>query len=118
MASTKFTKRDLNRYRKVYPYVRREPRMVLISDKEVTMEVGSIPFDSNGPVFKRYTFTENFPSVPFVTSVSIESGSPSPTDGNADVNVFVRLVTSEYVQIEVSQKFTGAVHFHAIWISS
>ena len=115
MASTKFTKRNLNRYRKVYPYVRREPRMALISDKEVVIEVGSVKFGSSWSTpWVRYTFTESFPAAPLVTATSIDSDLA----GNADVNAFVRVVTNKYVDIEVSQLFTGAVNFHAIWISS
>tara|TARA_Y100000310_G_scaffold335104_1_gene416337 strand:+ start:2066 stop:2413 length:348 start_codon:yes stop_codon:yes gene_type:complete len=115
MAFTKFTKRDLNRYRKVYPYVRREPRMAFISNKEVTMEVGSITFEGeNSPIFKRYMFTERFPSPPMVTATSVDSKS----SGTADVNTFIKVVTRTYVEVEVSQKFIGTVHFQAIWIGS
>ena len=59
MAVTKFKKRDLNRYRKVYPYVRREPKSVLCSEKYVTMEIGSVTF-SNGEEWTRYDFTDSF----------------------------------------------------------
>jgi hypothetical protein len=115
MAFTKFTKRDLNRYRKVYPYVRREPRMALISNKEVTMEVGSLRFEGeNTAIYKRFRFTEHFPSPPMVTATSVDSES----SGTADVNAFIKVVTNEYVEVEVSQKFIGTVHFQAIWIGS
>lgn len=87
--------------------------MVLISDKEVTMEVGSLTF-TNDAVWKRYMFTETFYSAPFVTAISVDSSE----SGNADVNVFVKAVTSTYVDLEVSQIFAGTIHFHAIRISS
>ena len=111
MAFTKFKKRNLNRYRKVYPYVRREPRMVLCSDKEVTMEVGSVTFN-NDAVYKRFTFTEWFPGVPYVTALSVDSENHN----SADLNVFVKVLTTTYVELEVSQTFVGKVHFHAIWV--
>ena len=46
MAGTKFTKRNLQRYRKVYPFIRREPRMALVSDAEATIEVGALRFNN------------------------------------------------------------------------
>ena len=110
MSSTKFTKRNLNRYRKVYPYIRRDPLYALISDNAALLEVGSVDFVDVSS--KTYTFTESFPSAPVVTATSVDSSSTN----NADVNVFVSSLTTTSMTIETSQKFTGTVDFHAIWI--
>ena len=40
MSSTKFIRRDLNRYRKIYPYIRKSPHYAYYSDKEAIIEVG------------------------------------------------------------------------------
>ena len=44
MGSTKFTKRDLNRFRKVYPYAQRRKVLRSISENSFTIEEGTIIF--------------------------------------------------------------------------
>lgn len=111
MASTKFTKRNLQRFRKVYPYIRREPRNIYCSDKEAVIEVGSITFTNTNS--GTYIFQENFPSVPTISAISVDSSS----NNQANVNVFVTSVSTSEITIEVSQNFTGTVDFHALWVS-
>jgi hypothetical protein len=110
MAGTKFTKRNLQRYRKVYPFIRREPRMALVSDAEATIEVGALRFNNTNS--ETYIFEENFPGTPYISAISVDSDS----NNSADVNVFVKSVTDLQVVIETSNDFTGDVHFHAIWV--
>ena len=109
-SGTKFKKRDLQRWRKIYPYIRRQPRYVLESEKEATLEVGAIDFNNSSS--GTYTFNEYFQSAPTITGLSVEI----PGNESADVNVFVRLVSTTQLEIETSQAFTGKVHLHAIWI--
>ena len=111
MQTSTFKKRDLNRYRKVYPYIRRKPVTTFISENETVMEVGSVTFsDANTG---EHVFKENFGSAPYVTAISIDTES----NNQADVNIFVRSVSTSSVIFESSQTFTGKIHFHAIVIS-
>lgn len=112
MASTKFKKRDLNRYRKIYPYIRREPRFVTVSENDVLIEIGEITFTDSST--GTYTFTETFASAPVVTAITYDS------EGNdsANVNAFISSLTTASVTIDTSQNFTGKIQFHAIWIES
>lgn len=112
MPSTKFTKRNLNRYRKVYPYLRREPRYELVSTNEATIEIAEVPFFESSTEI--YVFTESFPSRPIVTATSVDSESTS----TADVNVFLTELSSTRVKLETSGLFTGVVHIHAIYVGS
>ena len=112
MASSKTYKRDLNRYRKVYPYIRRKPKNILMSDKEIIIEVAEIPFSNQNSA--TYAFREKFDGTPIVTAVTIDSTSSNI----ADVNVFISSVSRNSVTLDVSQNLTGAVHIHAIYIAS
>ena len=73
MAGTKFSRRNLNRFKMTYPYIRRRPRYEWVSDKEVTIEVGELVFTdaSTGT----YAFEESFASAPIITSISYDSES-------------------------------------------
>jgi hypothetical protein len=111
MASTKFKKRNLNRYRKIYPYLRRAPVWSYIANKECIIEVGSIVFtNSNSEI---HTFSENYGHIPTVTAIAYDS------DGNnsADVNVFISALSKTKMTVETSQSFTGTVQFHAIMVA-
>ncbi len=112
MASTKFKKRDLNRYRKIYPYLRRKPVWSYCADKEVIIEVGSITFTNSNS--ESHTFSENFSEAPTVTAIAYDSEGNS----SADVNVFITSVSKTQVTIGVSNNFTGTVEFHAIMVVS
>ena len=109
MAGAKFKKRDLNRFRKVYPFIRREPRNTFISDEPITIEVGKVEFNSSQST---YLFSETFTSAPTITGISVDSQS----NNGANVNIFVSLITKTRVVFDSSQEFNGTVHFHAIQI--
>tara|TARA_Y100000310_G_C20419977_1_gene686213 strand:- start:193 stop:531 length:339 start_codon:yes stop_codon:yes gene_type:complete len=112
MASTKLKKRDLNRYRKIYPYLRRQPRYAYVADKETIIEIGSLKFSNEN--FKVHWFDQKMSTVPVVTAVAFDSEG----NNSSDVNVFITAITTKYVRIETSQNFTGAVEFHAIMVAS
>ena len=112
MAGTKTKQRNKNRFRKVYPYIRRRPRYELVSDSEFTIEVGELAFTNSSA--STHTFSQTFSSVPTITAISVDSSS----NNTADVNVFVSSVTTAAVTIKTSQTFTGTVHFHAILVGS
>jgi hypothetical protein len=110
VAGTKFKKRDMNRYRKVYPYLRKSPKYRMMSDKRVQLEVGQLSFSSDAEA--TFTFAEPFEGQPYVTIIAVDS------EGNdsADVNAYIKTVNTKTVTIGVSQAFTGVIHIHSIWI--
>ena len=112
MAKATFKKKNRNRYRKVYPYIRKSPVYEYCSDKAMEMEVGEILFSDSDN--ETYTFTSTFDSAPIINSISVDGYS----NGSANVNVYVESVTTTTVTIRTSAQFTGKVHFHAIRISS
>jgi hypothetical protein len=112
VSSTKFIRRDLNRYRKIYPYIRKSPHYAYYSDKEAIIEVGEIDFTNSSA--GSYTFKETYSSVPIISAISYDSLG----NNIADVNVFVTSLSTTAVTIETSQNFTGKVHFQAIWIGT
>ena len=105
-------KRDLNRYRKVYPYLRRSPHWKLISDKSAIIEVGDVDF--NNANSGTYTFKESFSSIPMITAISYDSEGNS----SADINVFITGLTLTDVTFGTSNNFTGQIQFHAVWVAS
>jgi hypothetical protein len=108
----KFRKRNKNRFRKVYPFLRRKPVYETILEGSANIEVGYIDY-SNTDV-GTYTFTSTFTSAPIVTATAVET--PAGTDAN--INVYIEAVTTSNVTIRVSDaNFIGRVHLHAITAS-
>ena len=102
-------KRDKNRFRKTYPYLRRKPVFENISAGGSSIEVGIINYNKTD--VGTHTFTTSFSSVPTITAIAAETSGGSP----ANVNVYVEFVDLNSVQIRVSDaNFVGNVHFHAI----
>ena len=114
MGSIKTKLRNLNRYRKVYPYLRRRPVNTYIVDGELAVEAVSLNF-VNQSAFT-HVFEEVFDSVPTITAISVDvdPSTDNAGPGVADVNVFVKAVTTTQVTFETSDVFTGRIHFHAI----
>ena len=82
MAGTTFKKRDLNRFRKTYPYIRRKPINSFVSEKETILEAGSLTFSAASSA--THTFTEIYDSAPFVTAIAVD------TDSNESSYIFDR----------------------------
>lgn len=99
---------DLNRYRKIYPFLRFKPSIQQIQESDVIVEAGEITFTSADS--GSHSFTKSFSSAPYVTATAYDSA------GNADanVNVFITAVSTSAVTIKTSAAFTGKVQFHAI----
>ena len=98
---------DLNRYRKIYPFIRMKPSIQTGTDT-VIAESAEVTFANANSV--AYTFTKTFTSTPFVTAIA----SDSEGNESANVNVFISSVSLTSVTIETSAPFTGVVHIHAI----
>ena len=112
MAKTVFKKKDRNRYRKVYPYIRKSPVYELCSDKETEIEVGEVIFSNSSS--ESFSFSSKFKTVPTITAISYDSES----NGSADINVYINSVTRYAVTFRTSAPFTGKVQFHAIRIGT
>ena len=109
-----FKRRDANRFRKVYNYIRKKPVNQFVSDTGFTMVIGDVDFaNSSGPVTFTYTSadpTVSFSNVPVVTALSVDNLSNS----SANVNIFITSVTTTQVQFESSAPFTGKVNFQVV----
>ena len=109
-----FKKRDKNRFRKVYQYIRKKPVDQYCSDTPFLMIVGEVTFtNSSGP--ETFTYSSVLPShifikVPVVTAIAVDSLSNSA----ANVNVFVTSITTTAVQFSSSALFSGTVNFQLI----
>jgi hypothetical protein len=115
VGTLKFKQKDKNRFRKVYPFLRRKPVYELVVIGDANIEVGVI--DYNNTDTGTHTFTAAFISVPVITAIAVEESSmPGSTSGN--INVYVSAVSTTEVTIKVSDaNFVGRVHFHAILAS-
>ena len=111
MATTKFKKRNLNRYRKIYPYIRREPRYELISTSEAIIEIASLPFDRSTE--ETYTFAEFFIGVPHVTATVVDSSGTN----TANTGIYISSLDSSAVTIRTTGLFSGVVHLHIIYVA-
>jgi len=112
MASSTFNKRDLNRFRKVYPYNRKRERLSIVPSAEAfKIEVGTAVFDGQDSL--AVNFAESFTATPIVTAISVDTES----NDQANINVFISAVSTTAVTFETSAVFTGTIHFHAIQVS-
>lgn len=110
MSTVVLKKRDLNRFTKIYPYARFPKREVTETSESFNVENGFISFNNeSGP--KVYNFVGSFSSVPSISAISVE------TSNNANVNVYVKTVTTTYASFEVSAPFTGQVSFTVMQVS-
>lgn len=109
-----FKKRDANRFRKVYNYIRRKPVDQFVSNTGFTMIVGDVDFNNtSGPVTFTYTTADPlvlFANVPSVTAISVDDLANS----SANVNIFITAVTTTTVTFESSAPFTGKVNFQIV----
>ncbi len=112
MPGAKFTKRDLDRFRKVYPFIRRTPRNSLYaSAPEAIIEIADIVVTATNTV--TYDFKETFPDAPVVTLTAKD------TDGSPNiVSAIVTTVNATQVIIGISATFTGTIGLQAIYIPS
>jgi hypothetical protein len=113
MAKTyKFTKRDKNRYRKIYRYIRKKPVYHYCSADDYKLIVGYVDFTNTaGPITYTYPssgkYAVKYKNAPIVTAIAVDSKSNS----SADVNIFITSITILEVKFSSSAPFTGRVHF-------
>jgi hypothetical protein len=105
------TRIDLQRYKKTYPFLRREPRLVFTSESEptlaATIETAQASFAGTDTI--AYIFTKTFSTAPKVTI--------SPIGTSANFNVFIDSVSTSSVIIKASVANSDSVHIHAIEVT-
>jgi hypothetical protein len=107
MASTGFTKRDANRFRKVYPFIRRTPRYEIFAGKSgVIIEVAEVSFAGVSSV--EYIFQDTYDADPIVTVTNKSSTST--------VNLAITALSTTAVTIGASTSWTGTAEVHIIYI--
>ena len=109
-----FKKRDANRSRKVYNYIRRKPVDQFVSDNGFTMLTGNVDFvNTSGPITLNYSSIDeivSFSNVPSITAISVDNIN----NNSANVNIFITSVTTTTVIFESSAPFTGKVNFQIV----
>tara|TARA_A100001015_G_scaffold86850_1_gene96550 strand:- start:2632 stop:2964 length:333 start_codon:yes stop_codon:yes gene_type:complete len=109
MAFTTFKTRDGQRFRKVYPRIRKSPRSFTISDEPMVVESTKVTLSNS--VNGSYNFQTKFTTIP---NVQI-SAQPSD-DAQGMVNIFITSLTTNSVTFETSAPFSGIVHIQIIKI--
>jgi hypothetical protein len=106
-----FTKKDRNRYRKIYNFIKRRPKYQYCTTGDFKLVVGDVDFtNTSGPITYTYPATVSYSNIPIITAISYDSES----NDSADVNIFITAITITSVQFESSAPFTGKVHFQII----
>ena len=104
----KFHRRDRNRFRKVYRYIRKKPHFEYCTNRDFEMIAGFVTFsNTSGPVTYTFPLTVNFTNVPAIVVTSVDSLS----NDQANVNAYVEEITRNNAKISVSANFNGRVHF-------
>jgi hypothetical protein len=106
------TRIDLQRYKKTYPFLRREPRNYFLTESDlanVNIYTATVSFAGSAQV------THSFPPGKF-TSVPTVTATPSGTFAN--FNVFILSVSSTQVVIAASTPNNDSFDIHAIEVLS
>ena len=110
MAKLKLKFRDISWMSKKYPYTRHLPRTQLVSDKEFEMEV--VTASVSNAVEHVVTWETAFTNVPSVTATIALAGDDNVDQAN--VNVWIKAVTTINCTLNFSDNFTGTVNVQAL----
>lgn len=106
------TRIDLQRYKKTYPFIRREPRLYYLSETEgglaATIKTAQVSFAGSDTITYSFTGTA-FTSIPKVTVTPVGAG--------ANFNVYIDSVSISQVIIKASTPNSDSVHIHAIVVT-
>ena len=111
MGFTTFRRRDGQRFRKVYPRIRKTPRFFTISDEAISIESSKIEMSSETSA--RYTF-----SIPYDQIPTVQLSAEVSDDNQGMVNIFITQLTTTFVVFETSAPFSGTVHIQVFKIGS
>ena len=98
---------------KKYPYTRHLPRTQLVSDKEFEMEV--VASNVSNSVEHTVTWETAFGNVPNVTvTIALADGASAHDQNLANVNVWVKSVSTTNCVVCFSDNFTGTINVQAV----
>jgi len=106
------TRIDLQRYKKTYPFLRREPRNFFLTESDlanVMIYTATVSFAGG------FQITHVFPTGKFASAPKVTA---TPSGTNANFNVFIVSVSSAQVVIEASASNSDSVDIHAIEVLS
>ena len=110
MGSTTFKKIDRQRYKKLYPALRKTPRMATISDKSILLESHSLVFtEASGITNATYVFENVYVSIPTVTH------GITSTSGDMVIARIVELTTKRAV-FDVTAAFDGYIDIQILQV--
>ena len=111
MGFTTFNRRDAQRFRKVYPRIRKTPRYFTISDEAMSIESSKVPManETEG----EFRFQLEYNQIP-----TVQLTAETSSDNQGMVNVFITQLTTEFVVFETSAPFSGDIHIQIFKIGS
>ena len=111
MGFTTFRRRDAQRFRKVYPRIRKTPRFFTISDEAMSIEQSKVELINE--TVGRFDFQLEYEQIP-----TVEITAEHSSDSQGMVNVFITELTTKYVRFETSAPFTGFAHIQIFKIGT
>jgi exosome complex RNA-binding protein Csl4 len=110
MAGTKFKRIDRQRFKKIYPGLRRTPVTATISDQTIILESTQLVFtEASGITQKEFQFQSTYSSVPTVTM------GVSSSEGDMVIARIVE-ITTQRVVVDVTAAFDGAIDLQVIQV--
>ena len=111
MGFTTFNRRDAQRFRKVYPRIRKTPRYFTISDEAMSVE--STKVELTNQTQGEFRFQLEYESIPTVVLTAEVSD-----DDQGMVNTFITHLTTKDIKFETSAPFTGLIHIQIFRIGA
>lgn len=109
MGFTTFRRRDGQRFRKVYPRIRKTPKYFTISDESMVVESAKVTMANE--TTKTFSFQTEYNTIPTV-QISAETSD----DAQGMVNIFITSLDLKTITWETSAPFTGTIHIQVIKI--
>ena len=103
MGFTTFNRRDAQRFRKVYPRIRKTPRFFTISDSAMSVESAKVSLENQTQ--GEFVFQLEYETIPTVVLTAETSD-----DNQGMVNTFITHLTTKDIKFETSAPFTGLIH--------
>ena len=111
MGFTTFNRRDAQRFRKVYPRIRKTPRYFTISDEAMSVESSKVTLTNQSSGYFHFQLEyDSIPTVVLTTELA--------TDSQGMVNAYVTSLTTKRVDFETSAPFSGTIHIQIFKIGS
>jgi hypothetical protein len=103
------TRIDLQRYKKIYPFLRQQPKILYLTETEdtlarATIETATVSFGGSDII--NYTFTKDFTTTPLVTVTPIGTAS--------NFNVYIQSVSITGVVIKASVPNSQSVNINIV----